>query len=435
MFNRTKDLCLSIIKQIELKASQYPDVISLAQGIPSFDTPGCIKRRVERALKRGVVSKYSLSPGLPELRELCRKLQITIKTRLTDYELHCAFVAVAGRQSHATRRLNKFLDQKYRNAIRRFTRASSDAERGVLWDAAVESGDLAGAFWALMTLPDISDPLYERVYGEVHMLSHLAGATVRLDMQELQRLQRDNGKLRAHVAEGEARARTRLAERDAELAKLRKRLKQAESLASEARELRVRLTELEREPLALRLQQQVEECQAAYSEEQAKAERAEARAREWKRMAMENGDRHLRLEEQLSELQTERQALEATLDRLLSPDCEGCPDQDNCDADVNLNGRAILYVGGRERLCAHFRLLVERQNGRFIHHDGGKHDGRLRLGSILPQADAVVCPLDCVSHDAANRVKQFCKRHDKQLVFLPRSSLAAFTRGLIELAA
>lgn len=70
MFNRTKDLRLSVIKQIELKASQFPDVISLAQGIPSFDTPECIKRRAEVALKRGVVAKYSLSPGLPELREL-----------------------------------------------------------------------------------------------------------------------------------------------------------------------------------------------------------------------------------------------------------------------------------------------------------------------------------------------------------------------------
>ena len=70
MFERTKNLQLSVIKQMELRASRYPDVISLAQGIPSFDTPSGIKRRVERALRDGVVAKYSLSPGLPELREL-----------------------------------------------------------------------------------------------------------------------------------------------------------------------------------------------------------------------------------------------------------------------------------------------------------------------------------------------------------------------------
>jgi len=70
MFERTKDLRLSIIKQMELRAAKFPDVISLAQGVPSFDTPSCIKRRVERALQDGVVARYSLSPGLPELREL-----------------------------------------------------------------------------------------------------------------------------------------------------------------------------------------------------------------------------------------------------------------------------------------------------------------------------------------------------------------------------
>ena len=70
MFERTKNLRLSVIKQMELRASKFPDVISLAQGVPSFDTPECIKRRVELALKKGIVAKYSLSPGLSELREL-----------------------------------------------------------------------------------------------------------------------------------------------------------------------------------------------------------------------------------------------------------------------------------------------------------------------------------------------------------------------------
>jgi hypothetical protein len=35
-----------------------------------------------------------------------------------------------------------------------------------------------------------------------------------------------------------------------------------------------------------------------------------------------------------------------------------------------------------------------------------------------------------VSHDAMQRVKRFCERNTKQLVFLPRASLAAFNRGL-----
>ena len=92
-FKRTANLRLSVIKQIELEAAKYPDVISLAQGVPSFDTPGCIKRRVERALKRGVVAKYSLVPGLPELREL---IEVSLAQGNMYYDWQNEIIVTAG---------------------------------------------------------------------------------------------------------------------------------------------------------------------------------------------------------------------------------------------------------------------------------------------------------------------------------------------------
>lgn len=93
MSNRTKDLRLSIIKQMELRAAKFPDVISLAQGVPSFDTPECIKRRVERALKDGVVARYSLSPGLPELREL---IEVYLARENMFYDWQKEIIVTAG---------------------------------------------------------------------------------------------------------------------------------------------------------------------------------------------------------------------------------------------------------------------------------------------------------------------------------------------------
>src|ERR1700693_2718424 len=61
---------LSPIKEIELRASRIPGVISLAQGIPSFDTPEPIKAFVQQKIAEGACAKYSLTPGLPQLREL-----------------------------------------------------------------------------------------------------------------------------------------------------------------------------------------------------------------------------------------------------------------------------------------------------------------------------------------------------------------------------
>ena len=60
---------LSPIKDVELQASRIPGVVSLAQGIPSFDTPEPIKRFVARAHGRGRLRALLGEPGLPRLRE------------------------------------------------------------------------------------------------------------------------------------------------------------------------------------------------------------------------------------------------------------------------------------------------------------------------------------------------------------------------------
>ena len=65
-----KKINLSPIKEMELRASRIPGVVSLAQGVPSFDTPESIKRAAIEAIEKGKVAKYSLAPGLLELREV-----------------------------------------------------------------------------------------------------------------------------------------------------------------------------------------------------------------------------------------------------------------------------------------------------------------------------------------------------------------------------
>lgn len=69
-FARTAHMKLSPIKEMELAASRIPGVVSLAQGIPSFDTPEPIKTFVQQKVAEGACAKYSLTPGLPQLREL-----------------------------------------------------------------------------------------------------------------------------------------------------------------------------------------------------------------------------------------------------------------------------------------------------------------------------------------------------------------------------
>jgi aminotransferase len=76
---------LSPIKDMELRASRIPGVVSLAQGVPSFDTPEPIKRAAIDAIEKGKVAKYSLAPGLLELREVITQ-KLELENKFFDFE-------------------------------------------------------------------------------------------------------------------------------------------------------------------------------------------------------------------------------------------------------------------------------------------------------------------------------------------------------------
>ncbi len=84
---------LSPIKEMELAASKLPGVISLAQGIPSFLTPGVIKEYVEQKLRAGVCDKYSLTTGLQELRE---EITNSLSTENLHYDPDQEIIVTAG---------------------------------------------------------------------------------------------------------------------------------------------------------------------------------------------------------------------------------------------------------------------------------------------------------------------------------------------------
>jgi hypothetical protein len=370
--------------------------------------------------------------SLAELRRLCRKANITFATPVGDYHLHSAFVNIAAESAYPSRLLQKHLDSKYRRIIHQLLKVHAPNELQLAWLEAIKSGEVSGAFWALLTHPRISDELLDQLYGDMHMLSHLAGLAVRVDMQAFTRSQQLTATLSQQLAASQAKT----LQRDHRIHDLQKQLTQAKSTVQKLNKTQQQLQLLTNEPHAKQLQQQASAHAEKLSHLQTRAERAENMAEKWQHMALEQGDQHLRLDGKLANAQAERDALEATLEKILTPDCSHCSTQEAClNESINLAGRCILYVGGRNRLCAHFRALVERQNGQFIHHDGGLQDGRLHLASILPQADAVLCPLDCVSHDAVRRVKRFCHRYSTPLILLHRDSLSAFVKGLAEVAA
>ncbi|HRY15894.1 MAG TPA: DUF2325 domain-containing protein [Candidatus Competibacteraceae bacterium] len=368
---------------------------------------------------------------LAELRQIQRRLGGVAQALDSDYDLHRAFVSAVREASPASRLIQKHLDRKYKPAMRQLSKARSALEFAAYWSAALASGEIAGAYWALITHPSIPDNLLDRIYGEVHMLSHLSGASVRVDMQELTRLRKHCPELAKQLNEVQTEARRRLAEQQKVIDALNQRLARALETERQLQATEARLKALEKQSPLAQLTNELTELKAQYAAEHIRTERAEAALDAWRQRATRSIQQNEWLAQQLAESRQERDLLEAALERGLTSSCANS-DATNpvTRAHPDLVGRCVLYVGGRPSQCAHFRALVERRNGRFIYHDGGREDARAQLWDVVRQADAVFCPLDCVSHDAADRVKRFCERHTKPLVFLPRASLAAFNRGL-----
>ena len=101
---------------------------------------------------------------------------------------------------------------------------------------------------------------------------------------------------------------------------------------------------------------------------------------------------------------------------------------------AGLEGRAILYVGGRDCQVAHLRQIAERHGAELIHHDGGLREAVSRIDTVLPSVECVFCPIDCISHDACLRVKTGCKKTGTSFVPLRNGSKSSFERAMQELS-
>lgn len=103
--------------------------------------------------------------------------------------------------------------------------------------------------------------------------------------------------------------------------------------------------------------------------------------------------------------------------------------------NLDLEGRCILFVGGRKKHVCHFRQMVEGANGSFSCHDGGVEDNLSRLKKLSQSVDLVMFPVDNISHAAQNAVKDMCRKNDLPFMPLRSSGVGSFMQALNSLAA
>ncbi len=82
--NIAMSMDMSAIKKIQLMSLKIPDAISLAQGVPSFNTADYIKKSAKEAIDNGLSDKYTPSFGIEVLREeIARKVNAFNKINAT----------------------------------------------------------------------------------------------------------------------------------------------------------------------------------------------------------------------------------------------------------------------------------------------------------------------------------------------------------------
>lgn len=226
-----------------------------------------------------------------ELRKLVPRHATHLDRKLaSDLDIHHAAVELASDGGIVAKELHKALDTRHALTIKRFKAADGEAALRGLWSAALSNGDVPGAYWDLMTHPDATIDLRRQAFGDVHMLSHLVGASNRADIRRL---------------------------------------------------------------------------------------------------------------------------------AALPP----------------LHGQCVLYVGGRPGASAVLSRMMAAAGGELLVHDGGIEDRRGLLATMLPRAQMVVFPVDCISHNAMHVTKLSCARLGIDCHPLRTASVASFVELMQRLAA
>jgi hypothetical protein len=365
--------------------------------------------------------------AMEEVRKLARKHGV-VPADASDYEAHVTVVSHCKARNPVSEAVQQTLDRRHALWLGRFAKARTEAAARDTWRAALDRGEAAGAMWGALTCRAAAQDMWQRVYEDIHMLSHQVGAGVRADLARVAALESEVGQLQGHIRRVAQRSDAELANRAARIRYLEKALADAERRAGESESLRERLRELTSGQRLADLERQLAQAGERAGTLARQAGRTDALEERVAALRLENR----KLEESLRLAAEERDALERLLGE--APDCADCGLQAKCPARPEFGGRRLLCVGGRTNLQVQYRSLVERAGGQFMFHDGGREEALSRLPELLGQADAVICPADCVGHPAYYQLKRHCKQAGKPCVMLRGSGLASFADGLNRLA-
>jgi Uncharacterized protein conserved in bacteria (DUF2325) len=353
-----------------------------------------------------------------ELRHALARLGVNGIDAAADHDLHVVGVMLAGRRDAGAKMLQRALDRRHALAIKQYGKAKDEDALRRLWDESMRSGDIPGAYWALLSHAAATETIVKKAFQDVHMLSHLVGAANRADIRRLRELEAEKGALTEKLHRQQQQLRDGFTSRDEAIRELNRllALHHCAEGAAAAEPADGREEEASRSVIA--------DLNRTLGQETARRERLEQRL-----TAMSESMR--KMEAAFQAAQDERDSLRRELESL-EDHIAGVlqPATGKGETALELSARTMLYVGGRPNQIPQLKSLVERTGARFLHHDGGIEHSSSLLPGLISRADVLLFPIDCISHDAVATLKRLCRQLEKPYLPLRTASLATLASSL-----
>jgi hypothetical protein len=349
-----------------------------------------------------------------DLLRLASKCNIKLPSDIRPYDLHAYFVEEAGKAAPLSRATHKLLDRRYHGILRKVATCKTPEELVTLWEAEYDAGRIAGAYWAFLSYNHVPFELVFRIFGEVHMLSHVLGRVTHETASRAADMQLRIDELEARLERMTQRQKTLVAARDKAI--------------SEVHLLRDQIIARETHQTKRQLSDKAKHSRVGNSKFNRKFVRIE-------QVLISTRERARIAEKEAATFRDEVQRLKILINQQAAqPHSCSCPAADICDERVcSSEARSVLYIGGRTGAVERLRRIATRADAELLHHDGGEEHALGRIDGLVQGCDAVFRPIDCVSHSACLKAKALCKKFRKPFVPLRSSGGTSFEKALAAL--
>jgi hypothetical protein len=353
-----------------------------------------------------------------EQKHILKKAGISFNSE-NRFEIHEVLVACSDDESPLSRRVDSFLNRKFKNLIKPLLSLNEKAFMQQ-WENGFKNGKYEGCLWIAALRSGLSITARREIFGAVHMAMHKSAdqdkkLKKRLSYQQAQNLEMGNN------LNAEVRARKALQ-------------KEKVGLEKNLKELTHKITRFEKDSVmpakktgAVKRMEAIEDGKLENNRLKTQINLMTFQAGDQKKQMLVMQKQHNRLLHELACQQEVNQRFKREIKEIIAQFSEMNTCSRDCPA-FDLCRKRILIVGGITRMESLYRQLIEGAGGVFEYHDGYMKKGVKGLEGRFKRADVVLCPVSCNSHAACSLVKNLGKKHNKPVHMLAQFSLNAVSQ-------